>query len=82
MLMVSEIAEGMEGFRKNLMDDHLPHLKMEHVELGGDLLIRLLDYCGGWGIDIDKVFAEKRRFNKIRADHKPEARLSENGKKF
>ncbi len=25
MLMVSEIAEAMEGQRKNKMDDHLPH---------------------------------------------------------
>jgi hypothetical protein len=32
MLTVSELAEGMEGHRKNLMDDKLPHRKMLEVE--------------------------------------------------
>lgn len=48
MLMVSELAEAMEGARKNKKDDHLPHLMMEEVELA-DLLIRLFDYMGGMG---------------------------------
>src|ERR1700722_18985642 len=45
MLMVSEIAEAMEGARKNIPDDHLPQFPMETVELA-DLLIRMLDYVG------------------------------------
>ncbi len=45
MLMVSELAEAMEGDRKNLMDDKLPHRKMLEVELA-DALIRGLDLAG------------------------------------
>src|SRR4051812_7282747 len=29
----SELSEALEGHRKNLMDDHLPHRKMAEVEL-------------------------------------------------
>jgi hypothetical protein len=45
MLMVSELAEAMEGDRKDLMDDKLPHRKMLEVELA-DALIRGLDLAG------------------------------------
>lgn len=45
MLQVSELAEAMEGDRKNLMDDHLPHRSMLEVELA-DTVIRILDYVG------------------------------------
>lgn len=81
MLIVSEVAEAMEGERKNLMDDKLPHRKMAEVELA-DALIRIFDYAGAYGFDLDGALAEKRSFNAKRADHKPEARLSANGKKW
>lgn len=45
MLTVSEIAECMEGERKDLMDDHLPHRKMAEVELA-DAVIRIADILG------------------------------------
>lgn len=45
MLMVSELSECMEGERKDLMDDHLPHRKMAEVELA-DTVIRIMDYSG------------------------------------
>jgi len=45
-LVITEIAEATEGARKDLMDDHLPHRKMEEVELA-DTLIRVLD-LGEW----------------------------------
>lgn len=45
MLVVSELAEAMEGCRKDLMDDKLPHHKMFDVELA-DAMIRLLDIGG------------------------------------
>src|ERR1700743_710475 len=48
MLIVSEISEGMEGHRKNRMDDHLPHRKMLEVELA-DALIRIFVLAGGLG---------------------------------
>jgi NTP pyrophosphatase (non-canonical NTP hydrolase) len=81
MLMVSEISEAMEGERKGLMDDKLPHRKMAEVELA-DALIRIFDYAGAYGYDLDGAVAEKRAYNKVRADHKPAARLAAGGKKW
>ena len=49
MLVISEIAEAMEGERKDLMDDHLPHRKMAEVEMA-DAAIRILDYIGGFDL--------------------------------
>ena len=81
MLMVTELAESFEGIRRDLMDDHLPHRKMEEVELA-DLLIRVFVYCGIYELDLDGAFREKVEYNKTRKDHTDEARMSENGKKF
>ncbi len=81
MLIVSEISEAMEGERKSLMDDKLPHRRMAEVELA-DALIRIFDYAGAYGFDLDGAVAEKRAFNARRADHKPEARLAANGKQW
>lgn len=81
MLIVSEVAEAMEGHRKNLMDDKLPHRKMLEVELA-DAIIRIMDLCGSMNYDIGGAISEKRAFNAIRADHKIENRLSEDGKAF
>lgn len=80
-LIHSEISECLEGIRKGLMDDHLPHRSMEEVELA-DALIRILDYSAGHGLDIHGSFVEKMAYNANRADHKPENRMLENGKKF
>ena len=80
-LMHSELSEMLEGIRKNLQDDKLPHRKMEEVELV-DLLIRAFDYAGAYGFDLDSIFHEKMKFNASRYDHKPEFRRLQNGKKF
>jgi hypothetical protein len=45
MLILSEVAEAMEGERKGLMDDKLPHRQMAEVELA-DTIIRIGDYLG------------------------------------
>jgi hypothetical protein len=45
MLVVSEIAEAMEGHRKGLMDDKLPDRPMLQTELV-DAVIRILDIAG------------------------------------
>lgn len=81
MLIVSEIAEAMEGERKNLMDDKLPHRRMAEVELA-DALIRIFDYAGAFGYDLEGAFRDKMKFNANRPDHKPEHRLQSDGKKW
>lgn len=81
MLITSELSEAMEGDRKNLMDDKLPHRKMFEVELA-DALIRLLDLAAGTGCDLGGAFFEKMAYNAVREDHKIENRLSPNGKKY
>lgn len=80
MLICTELAEAVEGYRKGLMDDHLPTYKMVDVELA-DAVIRILDLCGAMGIDIDTVVREKVAYNATRADHKLENRVKEGGKK-
>ncbi len=81
MLIVSEISEGMEGHRKDLMDDKLPHRKMLEVELA-DAVIRIFDLAGSKRFDLGTTIAEKMAFNAQRADHKPEARAAAGGKKY
>lgn len=54
MLVVSEIVEAMEGYRKNLQDDHLPQYRMFEVELA-DTLIRLLDLVGAFELKFYQV---------------------------
>lgn len=80
-LIHSEISEAMEGERKGLMDDHLPNRPMAEVELA-DAVIRIADYCGRWGYDLGGAIVEKLAYNATRADHKPENRAQEGGKKF
>lgn len=81
MLIVSEVAEAMEGERKNIMDTHLPHRRMAEVELV-DILIRVFDYAGAFGYDLDGAYAEKMAFNATRKDHKLESRLRADGKRW
>ncbi len=81
MLIVSEVAEAMEGARRDLMDDHLPHRKQIEVELA-DTLIRITDLAGAMNLDLAGAVAEKLEYNRNRADHKIENRKSDNGKKF
>ena len=81
MLSVTELAEALEGHRKNLQDDKLPHRKMFEVEIA-DCIIRLLDIAGGMNLDLGGAFEEKMAFNAVRADHQPDNRMKEGGKKY
>lgn len=81
MLIVSEIAEAMEGERKSLMDDKLPLRRAAEVELA-DAVIRIFDYCGGYNYDLEGALREKMAYNAVREDHKPENRIKDGGKKW
>jgi hypothetical protein len=80
-LIHSEVSEAMEGARKNLQDDKLPHRKMIEVELA-DAMIRIWDLAGALKLDIGGAIQEKRQYNAKREDHKVENRLQENGKAY
>lgn len=81
MLTVSELAEAMEGDRKSLMDDKLPHRPMREVELA-DAVIRIFDLAGAYGMDLGGAIAEKLAFNQSRPDHKLAARMADGGKAY
>jgi NTP pyrophosphatase (non-canonical NTP hydrolase) len=80
-LIHSEISEAMEGHRKGLQDDKLPHRSMIEVELA-DAVIRIADLAGALDLDLGGAIAEKLQFNATREDHKPENRAKAGGKVY
>ena len=58
MLIVTELAEGMEAYRKQ--DE------ANFREEMADTFIRLFDLCGGLGIDIEAEIMKKCEKNKLR----------------
>ena len=80
-LIHSEISEAMEGHRKGLRDDKLPHRSMIEVELA-DAVIRIADLAGALGLDLGAAIAEKMTFNASREDHKIENRSAVGGKAY
>lgn len=59
MLIISELAEAMEGERKNLMDDKLPHRKMAEVEMA-DAFIRICDFSAGFKVQLREYYGEEQ----------------------
>ena len=80
-LIHSEISEAMEGHRKNLPDDKLPHRLMLEVEMA-DAVIRVLDLCGALELDLAGEIFEKLSYNKTREDHQIKNRKEVNGKSY
>ena len=78
-LIHSEVSESLEGMRKGLKDDHLPHRDMVEVELA-DTVIRILDLAGFLNLDIGGAVREKFKYNQERSDHKLSNRESLGGK--
>jgi len=81
MLCVSELAEAMEGHRKNKMDDHLPDRSSLEVELA-DAVIRICDMAGGFDLDLEGAINDKLEYNTKRLDHKLSNREKNDGKKY
>ncbi len=80
-LIHSEVSEAFEGYRRASADDHLPYRLSVEVELA-DVLIRVFDLAGALHLDLDNAVLEKSYYNRRRADHKPDNRAKEHGKKF
>lgn len=80
-LIHSEISEALEGHRKGINDDKLPHRLMVEVELA-DALHRIFDIAGFLGLDLGGAYVEKAEYNDRRADHKPENRIKAGGKAY
>lgn len=64
-LMHSELSEMLEGVRKPGPDAHCPDFTSEEIE-AADLLIRLLDYCGGFELRLFEATMAKMNFNDTR----------------
>ncbi len=59
MLVITELAEAVEGIRRNLNDDKLVHRSMEEVEMA-DAFIRLCDIAAGFGHTIIPLVPDSR----------------------
>jgi NTP pyrophosphatase (non-canonical NTP hydrolase) len=77
MLMVTEIAEAAEAYRTNqpafYLDEKSGKPEGEAVELI-DALIRILNYCGHRGWDVDAILKAKRDYNMTKRKWKKEGK--------
>lgn len=80
-LVHSEVSEALEGHRKNLADDKLPHRSAFATELA-DVVIRVADLAAAHDINLGEIIAEKMEYNANRLDHRRENREKDGGKKY
>lgn len=80
-LVHSEVSEALEADRKDVQDDKLPQYHGRGTELA-DALIRICDLAGAYNIPLGEIVEAKMAFNKVRPDHKKEAREAAGGKKY
>lgn len=69
MLAVGELSEAMEEYRnhRGLNETYYVDGKPEGIPIEiADCIIRLLDFCGDAGIDIESAIIEKHNYNKTR----------------
>ena len=71
MLCVSELAEALESYRRNeprkaIWTNAQGRLEGFPAELA-DAIIRILDMCGFYGIDIQTAFDTKMAYNRTRS---------------
>lgn len=78
MLVVTELAEAMEAHRKGNTAPptlNMPEVSKENFEMFfkdtfedeiADAVIRILDLCGGWNIDLEWHVREKVKYNASR----------------
>lgn len=67
MLIVTEVAEIMEAFREGDWGSEGPDGKPEGVASEcADVLVRLLDFCGRYDIDLAEAMRIKLKFNMTR----------------
>jgi NTP pyrophosphatase (non-canonical NTP hydrolase) len=69
-LITSEVSEALEAYREAGFDTW--HRESDGKPEGvayeiADVVIRCADFCGRYGIDLEKVVAEKMAFNATRA---------------
>jgi len=66
MLIVTELSEAMEAYREgNPESDKIPGYSKLEEELA-DAIIRILDFAGGNGFDIEEAIAAKMPYNETR----------------
>lgn len=64
-LIHSELSEGLEALRRDLVSEHIPGFKGIEEELA-DVIIRVLDMAGGLNLRVAEAIIAKHEFNRTR----------------
>ena len=73
MLIVTELAEAMEAYRKMTINPCPVFYKVDEYsdnfkEELADTTIRIMDLCGSLGIDLEEEIAKKMEYNETRPE--------------